>query len=161
MTEATPPWTPIPNEVSLLPTLRALYECQAEVSRVSSRHIDSLGLTPARFEVLSALGDTTGMTVKALSDQSLITKGNLLHVLRHLEEQGLVKRTKDGSDSRQTLVSLTPEGQALYEKTFMVHVCYMRGYFDQLSADEQQTLTTLLHRLKGILADDKPSSANV
>ena len=156
MPHASPGWTPIPNDVSLLPTLRALYDCQAEVSRVTSRHLDSLGLTPARFEVLSALGDMDGMTVKELADQSLTTKGNLLHVLGNLEDQGLVRRAKCKPDSRQTHVSLTPEGQALYEKTFMVHVEAMRAYFDQLSPDEQQTLTALLAKLKGVFAQAGP-----
>ncbi|MNK66743.1 Transcriptional regulator HosA [compost metagenome] len=156
MPHASPGWTPIPNDVSLLPALRALYECQAEVNRVTSRHLDTLGLTPARFEVLSALGDTDGMTVKELADQSLTTKGNLLHVLGHLEDQGLVRREKCKPDSRQTHVSLTPEGQAFYEKTFMVHVDAMRAYFDQLSPNEQQTLTALLAKLKRVFTGTTP-----
>jgi DNA-binding MarR family transcriptional regulator len=155
MPESSRTWKPVPNDVSLLPALRALYECQAEVARIASRHIDSLGLTPARFEVLAALGDTEGMSVKELGDLSLISKGNLLHVLGYLEEKALVQRAKSKADSRQTIVSLTPEGQALYERTFMVHVETMRGYFDQLAPDEQATLTTLLNKLKGIFAQEQ------
>ena len=156
MPSVTPGWTPIPDDVSLLPTMRALFACQAEVSRVSSRHLNSLGLTPARFEVLSALGDTDGMTVKELADRSLTTKGNLLHVLGHLESQGLIRRTKCKPDHRQTHVSLTPEGQALYERTFMVHIEAMRAYFDQLEPDESETLTALLGKLTGIFAKASP-----
>lgn len=152
MTDPTSDWTPIPGDVSLLPALRELYECALEVNRVASRHLDTLGLTPARFEILAALGDTDGMTVKELGEQSLTTKGNLLHVLSHLEGQGLVRRSKSTGDSRQTLVTLTPEGQRLYEQTFLVHVTYMRQFFDQLAPDELAMLTKQLTKLKGIFA---------
>jgi DNA-binding MarR family transcriptional regulator len=126
------------------------------VWKVGSRHIESLGLTPTRFEVLSALGDTDGMTVKELGDQALVSKGNLLHVLGSLEEKGLVQRTKSTQDCRQTIVSLTPEGQALYQQTFLVHVEKMRAYFGQLEPDEEKTLIRILSKLKGIFSQAQP-----
>lgn len=146
--DACPGWTPIPDDVSLLPVLRALTGCMAAVERVGGHHVEALGLTPARFDVLATLGDTTGMTVKELGAKALITKGNLLHVLGCMEGQGLLTRRKDAADQRQTIVALTPEGQALYERTFLVHVRHMATFIDQLPEAERATLVASLNKLR-------------
>ena len=144
MTDTRKPWTPLPNNVSQLPALRALYRSFAAVDRTSARHIESLGLTQPRFDVLSALGDTPGMTVKELCDTTLITKGTALHVIGSLEQLGLVERSKGEQDLRKTMVALTPKGQALYEDTFLVHVDFMKRFFEKLSPEER---TDLIGRL--------------
>lgn len=148
MTDARKPWKPLPNNVSQLPALRALYRSFAAVDRTSARHIESLGLTQPRFDVLSALGDTPGMTVKDLCDTTLITKGTALHVIASLEKLGLVERSKGEQDQRQTIVSLTPKGQALYEDTFLVHVEYMKQFFETLNPQERDNLIALLGKVE-------------
>jgi DNA-binding MarR family transcriptional regulator len=151
------PHTPVPQDVSLLPVLRALAKCQQQISRVTLRHMESMGLTPAQFDVLATLGDEPGMTCKQLGEQSLITRGTLIPVLDRLEAKGLVQRSKSEKDSRQTIVSLTPEGQALYEQVFMPHVDYVRPFFDRaLSAEEQQLLVSLLGRVEQAFAEGAP-----
>ncbi|MBO9539304.1 MarR family transcriptional regulator [bacterium] len=149
----------IPDDGPRLPVLRALYRTFAAVDRVSARHIDSLGLTQARFDVISTLGDTPGMTVKQLCDAALITKGTLLHVLGSLEALELVERGKGEHDQRQTIVSLTPKGQALYEETFLPHVGYMRQFFEQLTPQEQATLVFLLGRLEDVFTQSSKPAA--
>ena len=134
-----------------LRTLRTLAETHEQVFRVSARHIESLGLTPAQFDVIATLGDTEGMTCKELSAQSLITGGTLTPVLNRMEAKGLVSRCKGAQDSRQTIVSLTSEGQALYEDTFLPFVDYMATYFGKLTPAENVELERLLGKLEGAL----------
>lgn len=160
MPQPSDTWTPIPDHVSLLPVLRALLKSCGTVQQAIARHVDSLGLTPARFDVLSALGDTEGMTVKELCDVSLITKGTLLPVIAALEDLGWVQRAKDPRDHRQTIVSLTRAGQAMYEQTFLVHVEHMRSYLDRLSPEEQQTLVRLLGKLEASFTQDEAPLQN-
>lgn len=136
------------SEESLLPVLRTLLECHTQVERVSSRHMESMGLTPSQFDVLATLGDTPGMTCKELGERTLITKGTLSPVLDRLEAKGLLKREKGPHDQRQTNVTLTIEGQKLYEATFMPHVNFMKPRLDVLNPDEQTQLISLLRRLQ-------------
>ncbi len=152
VTDPTTPWGPIPDEVSLLPLLRALHACYTEVQRAGARHIESLGLTPCRFDVLAALGDTAGMTVKELGEHALITKGTLLPVIASLEDKGLARRAKSTEDSRQTIVSLTSEGQALYQRTFLVHIDFMRSYLERLPLGHQEQLINLLGEVQSLFA---------
>ncbi|MBC7543886.1 MAG: MarR family transcriptional regulator, partial [Candidatus Sericytochromatia bacterium] len=81
MPPAPEPHIPLSNDVSLLPVLRALVECHTQIGRVASRSIEAMDLTHSQFDVLATLGDTAGMTCKALGELTLITKGTLSPVL--------------------------------------------------------------------------------
>lgn len=141
-------WTPVPQDVSLLPVLRALVECHTQVERTGTRHIEALGLTMPQFDVLVTLGDEPGMTCKDLGELSLTTKGSLLPILDRLEAKGLIHRCKGTQDSRQTIVALTEAGQALYEQAFTAHLAEMRPRIAALSEPEQAELVRLLRVLK-------------
>lgn len=139
------PYVPPPD--SRLPVLNALIRCFTQVDRVCQRHIEELGLTPSQFDVLATLGDTAGMTCKALGEESLITRGTLIPVLDRLESKGLIGRSKGQSDCRQTIVRLTEEGQATYERTFEKYVATIKPYLDALTPEEQAELIRLLGKL--------------
>lgn len=141
------------TEVSLLPAVRALMECHTQVERLGGRHIESMGLTPAQFDVIATLGDEPPMTCKELGERTLITKGTLTPVLNRLEERGLVRRARGEQDCRQVLVSLTPEGDAVFRATFMPHVAFMRRYVERMPAAHQSQLVELLNELKAAFTD--------
>lgn len=142
----------VAEDVSLLPILRALTECYHTVGRLSDRHIQEMGLTGSQFDVIVTLGDLPGMTCKELGERTLITKGTLTPVLDRLEAKGLVIRKKGEQDARQTVISLTPEGQATYEATFLKHVDYMNTYFKQIPDAEQDQLIQLLKKVSRIFS---------
>ena len=123
-------------------------EAYDQVFRVSDRHIEALGLTPAQFDVLATLGDTPGMTCKQLGEGTLITKGTLTGVLDRLEERGLVSRSRGERDSRQVYVKLTPEGEKVFQSTFQPHIDFMSVRFAAMPLDRQAQLTELLHELQ-------------
>ena len=144
----TDPRYPVSQDVSLVPIFRLLATCSQKAERMMARHLEAEGLTPSQFDVLATLGDTEGMTFKALSQQSLVTGGTLTPVLTRLEAKGLVKRCKGTRDTRQTIVSLTPAGQALYEKTFLPFIDVARRYEDRLTPEEQAQLVGLLTKFE-------------
>lgn len=143
---------PVPQEVSLLPLWRLLAQCGQQAERLLAQHVEPMGLTPSQFDVLATLGDLPeGMNFKALSQQSLITGGTLTPVLGRMEAKGLVRRRKSPADSRQSIVSLTPEGQALYEASFLPWVERARAHLAALSAEEHAELVRLMGRLREAL----------
>jgi len=133
---------------SLLPAFRALISCCRHVERVAGRHVESLGLTHPQFDVLATLGDIAGMTVSELSEQTLITRGTLKPVLDRLEERGLLTRCKGDRDARQVVVSLTPEGQQLYDQIFPRHLAFMKQFIEKVPQDHQAQLIDLLEEFK-------------
>ncbi|MNY00921.1 HTH-type transcriptional regulator MhqR [compost metagenome] len=146
MLQETSPYSQAPEP--FLRPLRALSEAYNAFASVGSRHIESLGLTPAQFDVLATLGDTPGMTCKQLGEGTLITKGTLTGVLDRLEAKGLIRRTRGEQDSRQVFVALTPEGEAVFQQTFQPHIDFLGRYMAQMSPEQQQQLTELLRELR-------------
>ena len=141
-----PPYSQAPEP--FLRTARALVEAFAAVKAVDDRHVESLGLTPAQFDVLATLGDTPGMTCKELGEGTLITKGTLTGVLDRLESKGLIQRSRGEADSRQVHVSLTPEGEAVFNATFQPHIDYVAQFWDRMPQARQEQLTELLRELQ-------------
>lgn len=149
---------PVPQELSLLPVFRALAQCSQQADRAVAAFVEPWGLTASQFDVLATLGDTDGMPCKDLSRLSLITGGTLNPVLERMVAKGLVRREKGKLDSRQTIVGLTAEGQALYERIFGAFVRQMRSYLAALAPDEQAMLVRLLSRLGEALSDRRDAS---
>ncbi len=141
-----PPYSQAPEP--FLRTARALVETYSQIMAIDDRHVESLGLTPAQFDVLATLGDTPGMTCKQLGEGTLITKGTLTGVLDRLESKGLIKRCRGEADSRQVFVSLTPEGEAVFTATFQPHLDYLAQFWDRMPLDRQQLLVELLGELQ-------------
>ena len=142
------PWTPIPQDVSLLPVLRGLEECHAQVGRLAARFLENQGLTMAQFDVLVTLGDTPGMTCKDLGAWSLTTKGTLLPILDRLEAKGLVSRSKGAEDRRQTIIFLTDAGQTLYQQVFTAYLAETGPRLAVFSPEEHDELVRLLNKLR-------------
>jgi len=155
---STAPYSQAPEPY--LRTLRALLEATHQVGAVSCRHIESLGLTPSQFDVLATLGDTPGMTCKQLGAGTLITKGTLTGVLDRLEAKGLISRVRGEQDTRQTFVSLTPEGERVFQETFQPHVDFLARFFGRMPAEHQAQLVALLRELQAAFASENESGVD-
>jgi len=108
------------------------------------------GLTPSQAKVIFTIGDTEGMTCKAIGDITLITKGTLTGVIDRLEEKGLVERWSVEGDGRKTIVALTRRGQRVYEREFPRHVEFLKSKFDGLGPNERKQATRLLQKIRGL-----------
>jgi MarR family transcriptional regulator, 2-MHQ and catechol-resistance regulon repressor len=129
-------------------TLRQLMRCTQSFERFSGAHVRSMGLTESQFDVLATLGNTDGMTCKALGERTLITKGTLTGVLDRMAARGLVARKADVADARRIHVSLTPAGEALFNEVFPHHVAHLRRAFDHVPDVELNTLHAGLTALR-------------
>jgi len=131
--------------MELFRTVQATYR---SLRSRSDGYIESYDLSRPQFEVITALGNTSGLTLKDLSRRLPVTKGTLTGVINRLEERGLVRRSASESDRRSTVATLTKEGEALYEEVFTGHVSYLKKYLDVLDATEREALTRLLMRIQ-------------
>lgn len=138
-----------PDKEPFLRVLRPLVEAYFAFLRKDERHIRSLGLTPAQFDVVATLGDTEGMTCTELSNKTLITKGTLTGVLDRLEKMGLIERHYTAEDRRQIIIRLTRKGVECFQRVFPNQIYYLKPYFEKaLSRSDMEALRGLLLRLK-------------
>lgn len=135
-----------------LPALRELAMAYQAFEAYSSAHIRTLDLTPAQFDIIATLGNTTGMPLKELGEKTLITKGTLTGVVDRLTDKNLVRRVASPSDGRSQIVQLTPPGEALFARIFPAHIEYLSQAFTELSAQDLVSMESTLSRLRAAFA---------
>ncbi len=137
-------------EADFMPAMRELVRSYQAFSTYSERHIRELGLTPPQFDVIATLGNTDGMSMKAVAEKTLVTKGTLTGIIDRLEEKGLVRREVPEGNRRSFTLMLTPEGQRLFEEVFPDHINHLKQRFDQMDKADLQQLQKLLRKLQEI-----------
>ncbi len=82
-----------------------------------ARFIREYGLTPARFDMMTAIGESGRVIAQSVVRRVLAVSANVVsRMLRSLEKLGLVKRVPHPQDRRTRHISLTYRGtEALHE----------------------------------------------
>ncbi len=87
------------------------------VSQALSRiYSDRYGIGVPEWRILVTLGQFGVMTGKAVGGHTHMHKTKVSRAVAHLEKSRLVQRRSNKSDLRESLLSLTPEGRAIYEE---------------------------------------------
>ncbi|WP_312878213.1 MarR family winged helix-turn-helix transcriptional regulator [Lentzea indica] len=89
------------------------------------------GLTHLEFEVLLILGRAgePGMSMRAISQEQVLTTGGATRVIDRLERAGLVARIAHPTDKRGRLAKLTPKGAKTVVDAAKVHLENIKKYF--------------------------------
>ena len=100
----------------------AIYACTRQMTKLYKPYLDEMGLTYTQYISLLVLWEEDEITVKALGSKLYLDSGTLTPLLKKLETMGFIKRTRDKTDERNLLISLTSEGKALKEKAYGIPV---------------------------------------
>lgn len=101
---------PVPLEEQLC---FAIYSAGIAIQRAYRPLLDDLGLTYPQYLVLNILWREDGQTVGSIAQQLALESSTLTPLLKRLEAAALIHRTRNPSNERQVIVSLTAEGTAL------------------------------------------------
>ncbi|MDO8900343.1 MAG: MarR family transcriptional regulator [Phenylobacterium sp.] len=132
----------------------ALYGASNRVTRLYRPLLAPLGLTYPQYLVMLALWEQAPRSVGDLGQALDLDSGTLTPLLKRMEGQGLVARTRDPRDERRVIVSLTEKGASLRGPAGAVPgqlVCRLGGEMGDLA-----TLRTALQALNRRL-DEKAS----
>ncbi len=116
------------------------------------------GLTHFDYLVLAMLSEAPRHTLRMteLSTRTNATLSRLSHVVRRLEERGLVERAPCPSDGRATNARLTEAGWAKVRATAPEHVATVREHvLDALTSEQVGQLTAITEALLGRLDPDR------
>lgn len=91
-----------------------LYVASKEIIRLYKPYLDNYQLTYTGFITLLAIED--GITVRQLGEKLFLDSGTLSPLLKKLEKQQYVFRSRSTEDERSVSVSLTSEGKLLLEQ---------------------------------------------
>jgi len=94
----------------------AVYSTAHAFNRVYKPLLDRLGLTYPQYLVMLVLWERDDVPLKDIGEKLFLDSGTLTPLLKRLEAQGLIKRTRSTEDERQVLIALTSKGHALKEE---------------------------------------------
>ncbi len=124
--------------------LIALHKIVKDLDHETMQIAGHYGLSFPQFMVLEALiGD--------IKDTILSSNGTIPVIIQNLEKQGLLKRRKDQTDRRKSMISLTAQGRQIIEKIVPENENMYRARFQIWSKEEKRTLIQLLNRYHQII----------
>lgn len=128
-----------------------LYACARKIVNGYNPYLKPLGLTYTQYIVFMVLWDKKSISVGRLGELLFLDAGTLTPLLKRLEKEGYVTRSRAQEDERITLVQLTKKGAALKEKCREIPEKLAEKGFP-LSKDEAAELYRLLYK---VLKSDK------
>jgi DNA-binding MarR family transcriptional regulator len=108
--------------MTYIPTLDQLlcfsvYSASMAISRTYKPLLDQLGITYPQYLVLNVLWEEDEKTVGSIADRLALESSTVTPLVKRLEAASLVTRTRRQDDERRVIVSLTPSGRELREKS--------------------------------------------
>jgi DNA-binding MarR family transcriptional regulator len=128
----------------------ALYSANHAMQRVYAPLLADLGLTYPQYLVLLSLWDQDDQTVGALGRALDLESNTLTPLLKRIEAQGLVQRTRSAADERQVRVTLTDQGRSLQARAEHIPACILArsGLDTSALAALRDAVTTLRDQLR-------------
>ena len=122
-----------------------LYAAARRVTGVYTPYLKPLGLTYTQYIVFLVLWEEDHLPVSEIGERLLLDSGTLTPLLKKMEAQGYLTRTRSKQDERSVLVDLTDKGRALKDRAQQIPLQMSRCV--RLSAEEGKTLYRLLYKL--------------
>ena len=105
----------------------ALYSSSLLMTKVYKPLLQRLGLTSPQYLAMMVLWHGDGLTVGEISARLLTDPGSLTPLLKRLEAEGLLKRTRSRVDERVVELYLTDKGRALHEEAKSIPSCIVNA----------------------------------
>jgi DNA-binding MarR family transcriptional regulator len=93
----------------------ALYTASNRIARIYNAILKEFDLTFPQLLCLMALWKQSPLMVGDFSRKLELDNGSITPLLKRLEMQGFVKRTRDAADERRVIVDILPKGIAIKE----------------------------------------------
>lgn len=129
----------------------ALHSTSLMMTKVYKPLLQALGLTYPQYLAMMVLWEEDGLTVGEISGRLLTDPGSLTPLLKRLESEGLLSRTRSREDERVVIVKLTERGQALKQQARTVPPCILGA--SGLALEQMRKLQEDLQNLRSHLQD--------
>ncbi|WP_097304560.1 MarR family winged helix-turn-helix transcriptional regulator [Pseudomonas chlororaphis] len=129
----------------------ALHSTSLLMTKVYKPLLQELGLTYPQYLAMMVLWEQDGLTVGEISSRLLTDPGSLTPLLKRLEAEGLLSRTRSREDERVVIIELTEQGRTLHGRARGVPQCILGA--SGLSLEQLRKLQADLLNLRGHLQD--------
>lgn len=112
-----------------------------------SRGLAVDGLTASQFSAMKVLRIHGKLAQRDIAQYILKSGGNITVLVDNLEREGFVTRERDTTDRRVVYVSLTSEGEAMFDRLYPGHIERICEAMSGLTDAESSQLTMLLQKV--------------
>ena len=117
------------------------------------------GISYVQFQLLARLNARGPLTMTDLADGVVYSRSGLTYQAGLLEKAGLITRSPSPDDERATLVTITSNGRALFDRVLPGHTQVTRLLFDPLTDDDLHHLGDIMTRVRDHMRARPPRSA--
>lgn len=130
-----------------------LYNAHRQVNRYYSNKVfKKYNITYPQYLVLSILWDESPVNVKKLVTELSLDTGTISPLLKRMEANNLIVRTRSELDQREVFISLTDKSIAM--KDDLYQVTEIINEVSQFTEEERRCYSTLLNKLINNLSND-------
>jgi DNA-binding MarR family transcriptional regulator len=97
-----------------------VYAASRLITREYQPYLDELGITYPQYLVLMILWESDNMPVNQIAQKLVLNTNTVTPLLKRLENQGLIVRTRSDDDERKVMIRLTNGGRDLQERAFEI-----------------------------------------
>lgn len=101
----------------------SLYSTSLAMTQLYKPMLEPLGLTYPQYLVLLILWEKDGLTLKDIAEKLNQKSGSLTPVIKRLDANGVIKRSRSINSDRELHISLTAKGQQLKEQGTEINRC--------------------------------------
>jgi MarR family transcriptional regulator, organic hydroperoxide resistance regulator len=98
----------------------ALYSTSLAMTKAYKPMLEKLGLTYPQYLAMLVLWEADGLTVKDIASRLSLDSATMTPLLKRLEAQGYVERTRGTEDERQVHIRLTDTGRELRQSARVI-----------------------------------------
>ncbi|MBC7152378.1 MAG: MarR family transcriptional regulator [Rhizobium sp.] len=129
-----------------------LYAATNLLGRAYRSLLEPLGLTYSQYLVMLVLWNDGPVHVRDLTRRLHLDSGTITPLLKRMERNGLLTRTRDADDERCVVVRLTPYGKAMRKRAAEVPTALAHRIGDRFGSDAAESLRVEASRFVRILA---------
>tara|TARA_R110000796_G_scaffold236368_1_gene355767 strand:- start:5833 stop:6252 length:420 start_codon:yes stop_codon:yes gene_type:complete len=125
-------------------------------------HLNRNNITEQQWRVIRILWQSEEQTLEShrLAKLACILPPSLTGVLVRLEQNGLVKRWKPETDQRRLCVTLTNEGNALFDEMRVEMTSQYKKIQQALGPEKYRTLMSLLKEVQQLNPEEPTNSSD-
>jgi DNA-binding MarR family transcriptional regulator len=132
--------------------MRLMWSVDHELQRVSKRMMTSIGLTAPQRLAVRLIGQHPGLTLGTLAQLLHLHPGTVTGIVRRLEGNRLVTRTRNETDTRRVHLALTAAGQRINRRRKGTVEAAVRRGLDHTSRQDRASAARVLLLLAQELA---------
>jgi DNA-binding MarR family transcriptional regulator len=119
---------------------------------VATAYRTLFGLRIPEWRLIAVLAEGGAISQQALCGRTRMDKVTVSRAAIALSERGLIQRAANPQDQRSRLLTLSPQGWALYEQVAPKALELERRIFETLSREERAQLRAMLERIEAAAA---------